>query len=67
MTITQLIAVLEKARTEHGDLQVVISSDAEGNDFSPMCPEFAVGEYDYGSFYDTEEGQKPEAIAFYPA
>jgi hypothetical protein len=69
MTISELIAVLIEARGLHGDVPVLLSSDAEGNRYSPVAPEYSTGFWDDEDFLDPEEheGGKPyNAIALYP-
>lgn len=74
MTVDQLI---EKLKALPGNTLVVMSSDTEGNTFSPMC-EISSGFYDRdtswsGTFYEfNEEGNDEEiggdmAVCLWPS
>lgn len=70
MRITALIKMLEEKYSAHGDLEIVISSDGEGNNYAPM------GGYDVGvwneedaefSEPDQDEEESPiNALVLYP-
>jgi hypothetical protein len=70
MTISELIAVLIDARVLHGDVEVVLSSDEEGNGHALVSAEYAAGHWDgmYGEFSDPEDdvGETYNAIALFP-
>lgn len=58
MKVSELIELLQELDTP--DALVILSSDGEGNSFSPVSEGFGVGQYEAdntwsGSFYDQEE------------
>lgn len=69
MTVTTLVALLKKLP---GDLQVIVSKDAEGNGFSPVY-EHSVGKYmaecDWsGNFYahDDDDAEGEPCVVLWP-
>lgn len=67
MKVKELIELLQK---EDPEREVVMSKDAEGNDFSPLVEDFSTGQYVpentwSGEFIqDQQEGQK--ALCLWP-
>jgi hypothetical protein len=51
-TVADLMAELA---TMPQDLQIVLSSDAEGNSFSPLDKDWSLGTYRDGEFYTEED------------
>jgi len=52
MLLTEYIENLQNMLTEHGDLEVVYSSDDEGNDFNKIYCGPSVGHYHNREFYE---------------
>lgn len=45
VNITTLMQMLSELLAEHGDLDIVLSSDGEGNSYSPITQGYTVGWY----------------------
>jgi len=61
MNISELISKLSKIEKENGDIIVVLSSDGEGNSFSPV-DSFSVGCYEEETTWCGEFSQEDENI-----
>lgn len=67
MTVSQLIEQLQKLDP---NFEVVMSSDAEGNNYSPLA-DIAAARYIastswYGEIEDFEEHNLPNSVVFFP-
>jgi len=52
MLLTEYIENLQNMLIEHGDLEVVYSSDDEGNDFNRVYSTPSIGHYNNREFYE---------------
>lgn len=54
MLLSEYIEKLQNVLTEHGDLEVVYSSDDEGNDFNKVYHDPTVGYYSSREFHEID-------------
>ena len=66
MKVSDFIKALEEIKKEHGDLELIYSSDDEGNEFDRVCYSPSVGNWNFHNrewLDESEMAEKNDEIA----